>query len=173
MFQRRKKVSTVKKVTGLVWPAMGWRRVYHYYTHRIGRLPGTPYFIASGFATGAAMSFTPFVGFHLILSAAIAFLLRGSLLASAVGTTMIGNPWTFPIIWYVTYETGISMMHDKAALGMPVDFSIQFIWKHSFELLVPMAIGSLPFVAGTWILMFFLVYGGISSYRDRRRFRRK
>lgn len=146
---------------------MGWKRLYHYYKHRIGRLPGTPYFIAVGFATGAAISFTPFMGFHLILSALITFALRGSLLASAIGATLFGNPWTFPFIWIGTYELGAEMMGSASVAPLPAKLSIGYIWDHSLDLLVPMTIGALPLMVVSWLLIFLLVYGGISSYRDR------
>ena len=167
VFQRREKMSTSQRTARLLWPAMGWRRVYRYYKHRIGRLPGTPYFIAAGFATGAAVSFTPFMGFHLILSALLTFVLRGSLLASAIGATLFGNPWTFPFIWIGTYELGAKIMGSGSVPPLPAEITIRYIWDHSLDLLIPMTFGSLPLAAVTWILVFFLVYGGISSYRDR------
>lgn len=151
---------------------MGWNRLYKYYKHRIGRLPGTPYFIAVGFATGAAISFTPFIGFHLILSALITFILRGSLLASVISATLFGNPWTFPFIWIGTYELGARMMGADSVPPLPEDLSISYIWNHSLDLLIPMSMGSLPLAAISWILVFFLVYGGISSYRDRHQHRK-
>ena len=39
----------------------------HFNIQRLGRLPGTPYSIAAGFACGATVSFTPLVGLHFFL----------------------------------------------------------------------------------------------------------
>lgn len=169
VFKRRHKVSRARRAAGLLWPSMGWRRLYRYYQHRIGRLPGTPYFIAVGFATGTAVSFTPFIGFHLILSALVTFALRGSLLASVIGATLVGNPWTFPFIWIGTYELGAEIMGAQNVPPLPPDISLDYIWDHFLELLLPMTVGCLPLAAVSWVLVFFLVYGGISSYRDRHR----
>jgi hypothetical protein len=48
----------------MIWPKSGWRRSWQYTMYRVGRLPGTGYAIAGGFAWGAAMSFTPLIGLH-------------------------------------------------------------------------------------------------------------
>ena len=52
MFKRRRKRSLAERLRDVFWPRMPWRRIRVYYKHRMGRLPGTPYFIAAGFATG-------------------------------------------------------------------------------------------------------------------------
>ena len=54
--------------------------------------------LAIGFACGAMVSFTPFIGFHFFLAIIFAFILRGNIVASLIGT-FIGNPFTFPFIW--------------------------------------------------------------------------
>ncbi len=65
MFQRRIPISRLRRVRDAFWPQMGWRRASQYTLYRIGRLPGSGYAIAGGFAWGAAMSFTPLIGFHI------------------------------------------------------------------------------------------------------------
>ena len=41
-----------------------------------------------GFACGAAVSFTPFIGFHSALAALLAWSIGGNILASAIGTAV-------------------------------------------------------------------------------------
>ena len=72
VFRRRRKRSILARLLELLWPRMGWRRAGKYYVFRIKRLPGTPYSIACGFALGAAVSFTPFIGFHFLLAGFLA-----------------------------------------------------------------------------------------------------
>ena len=74
MFRRRVPLPTHRQILELVWPRTGWRRASAYLGHRLGRLPGTPYRVAAGFACGAAISFTPFLGFHLAGAALLALL---------------------------------------------------------------------------------------------------
>jgi uncharacterized protein (DUF2062 family) len=61
--------------------------------------------IALGFAARAFVSFTPFIGVHFILAGLLAFALRASILASAIGT-VVGNPVSFPFIWLAAYNLG-------------------------------------------------------------------
>ena len=110
MFRRRKPLSALKRLRAVIWPERGFRRLFSYLFQRIIRLPGTPASIASGFASGVAASFTPFLGLHFILAGALALLLRGNVLASAIGT-FFGNPWTFILIWLADYEVGLGVIH--------------------------------------------------------------
>ena len=114
MFKRREKLSWKKRLSGYLWPQGGWKRYGQFILLKLHRLGGTPRSIAAGFACGAAISFTPFVGFHMILAAATAFLLRGNIIASAVGT-VVGNPWTFPFIWISVLYTGRLMLGEIGA----------------------------------------------------------
>jgi uncharacterized protein (DUF2062 family) len=97
---------------------MGWRRLGLYLLKRLTRLSGTPQGIACGFACGAAISFTPFIGLHIALSMLLAWLLRGNLIAAAVGT-VVGNPWTFPFIWLATYKVGQMLLGSAEAAPWP------------------------------------------------------
>ena len=120
MFQRRKPLGVLKQLRAVIWPERGFRRLFSYLLQRIIRLPGTPASIASGFASGIAASFTPFLGLHFILAGALAMLFRGNVLASAIGT-FFGNPWTFILIWLADYEVGLGIIH---ALGHGADLHV-------------------------------------------------
>ena len=54
--------------------------------------------VALGFAIGVFMSFSPFLGFHLVLSGLFAWLLRVNIAASMLGN-FLGNPVTYPLMW--------------------------------------------------------------------------
>ena len=111
MFRRRKPLSALNQMRTFIWPERGFRRLFSYLFQRIIRLPGSPASIASGFAAGVAASFTPFLGLHFILAAALAMLFRGNVLASAIGT-FFGNPWTFILIWLADYEVGLGIIRS-------------------------------------------------------------
>ena len=53
-----------------------------------------------------AISITPFIGFHLIITFALAWLLRGNMIAGVIAGTCFGNPVTYPFIWASTYQLG-------------------------------------------------------------------
>ena len=174
MFGRRNPLSVHHWVWSVVWPRAGWRRASRYVAHRIRRLPGTPYRIAAGFASGAAVSFTPFIGLHFVFAALLALLLRGNVVASAIGTA-VGNPWTFPFIWAWIYTLGQWLMGSDAASDLPETLSLGYIFERPLEVLWPMTLGALPTVVAVWIGIFWPVRGAVAEYQHarRRRMRRK
>lgn len=169
MFKRSQPLTLRQKIIRLLWPQGGWKRYGNYLLLRLHRLKGTPRSIAAGVACGVAISFTPFVGFHMILAAATAWLVRGNILASALGT-IAGNPWTFPFIWLSVLYTGRRMLgmadHPDTQVDflkffekgtralMTFDFSLFFqdIWP----ILWPMMVGCIPYYLFFWGLSYFL-----------------
>jgi uncharacterized protein (DUF2062 family) len=105
LFKRRIPLTWIQKLGRFVWPKQGFKRSVRYLAHRLKRLPATPHAIAAGCASGAAMSFLPLVGLHFILSFGLAWLVRGNMIAAALGTA-VGNPLTFPIIYSSAYRLG-------------------------------------------------------------------
>ena len=89
VFRRRRKRSIPFRALEIVWPRMGWRRAGRYFVFRIKRLPGTPYTIACGFALGAAVSFTPFIGLHFVIAGIIAWALRANILFISIGPLVL------------------------------------------------------------------------------------
>ena len=91
---------------------LGLRTLYIKIIQKLTSIKGTPEAIAKGFATGVAMSFTPFVGFHLLLCIFISKITKQNSIAGALGT-IAGNPWTFPIIWYLVCQvSGLPTARD-------------------------------------------------------------
>ena len=155
--------------------------------HRIARIDGTPYAIASGFACGAAISFTPFVGLHFIIAGFIAWIVRGNIFTSAIGTG-VGNPWTFPFIWVATYNLGIKILGWKAAddilsrMGeMFSSFTIVDLINDPARVLgpfietvfLPMLLGGIVIGSFLWIVFYWPVYKVVSQYKINRLKRRQ
>jgi uncharacterized protein len=175
-----------------VWPHTGWRRAFVYYVRRLARLSGTPHNIAAGFACGVAISFTPLVGFHVLLGCLLALIVRGNFLAMVVGT-LVGNPWTLPLMWLGSYEVG------KLLLG--ADFSAIELRPSVFQDLVgdliaaakeagplavlkglaadlsvigrPVLIGSIPLGTAVGLLTYLPLVRVIAAYQEARRRRRE
>jgi hypothetical protein len=168
MFRRRFKLTIRDRVRDALWPRSGWLRAGRYLGHRIGRLPGTPYSIAAGFASGAAASMTPFIGFHFVLAAALAWVTRGSLIASAIGT-VVGNPWTFPAIWYLTYRIGLALLGEKPGAGLEGGPTLSHLADKPMELLLPMTAGGVLIGVPMWMVVFLLVRSVVAAYQAQRR----
>jgi len=186
MFLRRKKMTWARRFREVVWPSAGWRRSTFYLFHRIARIPGTPHYIAAGLACGAAISFTPFIGLHFVLSFLLAWIVRGSLVAAALGTA-VGNPWTFPFIWIWIYELGHWMLNVRSPVpaeavnfvrlfsritGSLLRMDMHFLFDIAGPVLWPMFIGSIPTAIVVWFAFYLPLKPAVAAYQHRRHLRR-
>lgn len=115
MFKRKPR-SYSQIASDIVYPRGGWSRATRYLVHRLRRLPDEPSRIGRGVAAGVFISFTPLFGVHLLGGLALAWLLRGNLIAAVLGT-LVGNPVTIPIIAVTSVGLGRWM------LGVPGSMS--------------------------------------------------
>ena len=97
ILKRRERPRFLSRVREFFAPRKGFWRGLGYIGKRMRRLPDSPHRIALGFACGAFVSFSPFFTLHFLLAAAVAWVMRGNILASLFGTA-VGNPLTFPFI---------------------------------------------------------------------------
>ncbi|MDH3791896.1 MAG: DUF2062 domain-containing protein [Rhodospirillales bacterium] len=141
-----------------------------YVAHRLGRLPGTPYRIAAGFACGAAISFTPFIGFHILLAMLLALMIRGNLIASGIGT-VVGNPWTFPLIWLWVYTLGRWLLGLEGSGDLPDQLTFIYIRDHPMHVLWPMTVGGIPTAIMAWVVFFLPMRRLVEEYQRARRWR--
>lgn len=174
LFKRRDPISLKRRLETVFWPRAGWRRSATYFGHRLSRLPGSPSGIAAGFACGAAISFTPLIGLHFIGAAVLAWALRGNIFASAVGT-VVGNPWTFPLIWIWIFNLGIWILGWEAGRELPEEMSFTIIVDYPWEIFLPMLVGGIPTALFAWFAFFFPVKRIVAGYQNARarRLRRK
>lgn len=112
VFKRRTRRTLWQVVREAFYPKGGWTRAFHYVTHRVRRLPDTPHKIARGIWAGVFISFTPLFGLHFLGGALIAWVMRGNILASAIGT-FFGNPLTYVPIGLVSLQTGYFLLGEK------------------------------------------------------------
>jgi uncharacterized protein (DUF2062 family) len=142
-----------------------------YMLKRVTRLSGSPHNIAAGVACGVAMSFTPFIGFHLLGAFLLSALVRGNYLAAAVGT-LVGNPWTFPFIWIVTYKLGHAVVGGEALHHL----SFSTLFADLEAVFWPMTIGGIPLGLAAGLATYFPLVRIVAVYqaaRARRRDRRR
>ena len=170
MFARRTPLPLLRRIGSALWPSAGWRRATTYLAHRVRRLPETPYRIAAGFACGAAISFTPFIGAHFVGAALLALLLRGNVVASAIGT-VVGNPWTFPIIWAWIYSLGRWLTGGDVISDLPKVLSLQYIFDRPWEVFLPMSIGGVLTAIVVWFACFWPIHGAVTEYQRARQWR--
>ncbi|MEM7545974.1 MAG: DUF2062 domain-containing protein [Pseudomonadota bacterium] len=171
MFKRREKPPVGVRLREFVAPRRGWSRVFEYYRHRMQRLPDSPTRIALGFACGVFTSFTPLFGFHFVFAAIFAWIIRGNVLASAIGT-FIGNPVTFPFIVALNLELGSWIMGSP----IPADFvdmgmqeMIIYGVKHVHQLVIPYFVGGLGPGIVSAVASYMVIKPLVVTYQRRRR----
>lgn len=184
LFKPRNPPSFAERMRALFWPRGGLGRAWRYLAHRVVRIAASPHAVALGFAAGAFVSTTPFVGFHLLLAALIALFLGGSVVASALGT-FVGNPLTYPLFWLVTYDIGDLLLGgvplESADLALKdTDFALLLsnpgrfwasFWDVAEPVLLPMTVGSIPFGLAVAALSYGLVRTLVAAHHRRRRAR--
>ncbi len=171
MFRRRHSQSFLSRLRGFVWPERGFRRLFAYLLQRIARMPGSSLSIAIGLACGVSVSFTPFIGFHFLLGAFLAYLLRGNIIASAIGT-IIGNPWTFPLIISADFAIGSWGAVQMGMIPPSAELSINEILadpvNNLLPLLMPMMLGGLILGVVAWFATFGMAYWALTWWRKHR-----
>lgn len=182
LFKRREKPQIRERAQAWLWPKRGWRRAMGYVRHRVTRLSGSPHAIALGFAAGVFASFTPFMGLHFIIGAVAALAIGGNVIASAFGT-FVGNPLTFPFIWFSTFSFGnfllgieggsgdqlkLEDMSLWSALTHPSSLFNDF-WTSVWPLLKPMTVGGVPLGLSMAAMFYFLVRIIVGTYQNNRR----
>ncbi|TCV72840.1 hypothetical protein EDE05_10230 [Neorhizobium sp. R1-B] len=171
-FRRRTPLGFRDRLLRAVLPPRGFRRSLDYYRLKVMRIGGSPHAVAAGLAIGVVSAWTPFLGLHMLLAIPIAYLLGGSVIAAALGTTF-ANPITCPIIWPLTWKIGEVMLGNEAAGHDHLDLGALFhrldlsqLWRPILE---PMLIGSLPPGVLSGLFFYVVTYWAVRSFRDRRR----
>ena len=170
MFKSRN-ASIWQNMKNILWPKKGFQRPFVYLRERIMRMSASTHSLSLGLACGAAASMTPFLGFHFLLGALLAFLMRANLFASAIGT-VIGNPWSFPLIWaadiyvgdLIVRQFGIEAWLVSISGASGTDISISFFYS--------ITLGGLILALGTFPIYYGLSYWGLSSWRSHRQKRK-
>lgn len=175
IFKRGKARDFWAKIKEALWPSMGWGRTVAYYRHRVFRTGDSNYKITAGLASGAAISFTPLLGTHFFQSIFLAWLVRGSMLAGFIGTAL-GNPWTFPFIFWIDYEIGTWVCdffgaEHFIALPADLDFSVSpwellsYLLHHPIKLLLPLIVGGYIAALLCWPIAYALLYYPVRMMR--------
>lgn len=170
LFRRREAESFLGRMRVHLWPRRSWSRSSRYVVYRLRRLTDSPHAVAVGFAAGVFSAITPFLGTHMIMAALIAWAIGGSIVAALLGT-FVGNPLTYPVFWYSTYEVGNLMLGGTVA-KQRIDLS-DGIFQSSLEqlwpILKPMSLGSIPVGLALAALSYVLVKPMVEAYQHRRR----
>ncbi len=170
LFRRRETESFLERMRVHLWPRRSWARSSRYIVYRLRRLSATPHAIALGFAAGAFAAGTPYLGTHMAMAALVAWAIGGSIVSSLLGT-FLGNPLTYPFLWFASYKVGSFLL---GARGMKRNIDLSHgLFQTSFDklwpILKPMTLGSIPVGLAVATTCYFLVKPMVQAYQHRRR----
>ncbi|MCD4778917.1 MAG: DUF2062 domain-containing protein [Desulfobacterales bacterium] len=128
-------------------------KIQHLIT-RFKQLNGDPHYVALGMAIGVFISVTPTIPFHTVIALALAFILRGSKAAAAIGV-WFSNPITIPLFYKGSYDLGISILGNSAPFSTEYE-SILELLKLGADVTIAMItggviLGILPAIAAYFI----------------------
>lgn len=191
VFKRRDRRPVWRILRETLWPRGGWTRAARYVTLRVNRLPDEPHRIARGIFVGVFVSFTPFYGLHFGISAILAWIVRGNVVASLLAT-FFGNPLTYVPIGVIAMETGYFLLglthdsqhgtlgqkfvgagrdlwHNTVAMFTPAKANWQDLAIFRDEVFVPYLIGGLipGLIAG--LVMYYISLPLITAFQNRRK----
>lgn len=173
VFKRREKRSFGTKLRQTIWPKMGWVRAITYFAKRTVRLSDSSQNIAIGLANGTALSFSPFIGTHIIQAGALTYIMRGNVFASVVGT-IIGNPWTFPFMWLISISLGawlFGLFGLPAEANLPEvmnwDILVDLIFNEPMRIFLPWLLGGYLCALISWPISYFIYYYLIHGAKQR------
>ena len=186
MFKRRK-YHFIDRMRDLVWPRTSFRRSILYVVKRILRLSTTPHAVSAGVAVGIFASFSPFLGFHLVIALILALPLYGNLLIASL-STLSGNPITFPIIWTANYFVGSFILRGTtesirsgSELWQLISTSLvsDFSWQNLTNLITfvggeigwTMLIGWIPNGLIAALIFYSITFFFVSTYKNTRELR--
>lgn len=186
LFKSMRVLTVAERLRLALWPRRSWSRSIRYVLLRLKRLPSSPHKIALGCAAGVFAVFTPFLGVQLLLAGTLSLLFRGSVLASFLAS-FVGNPLTYPVIWFATFNLGnvllggtasaqlVDLRGKASALGDGVvalsPGAMATAAESLWPVLKPMVVGSVPLgglaAAGAYVGVRRLI--GVSQARKRAR----
>ncbi|MCA9132496.1 MAG: DUF2062 domain-containing protein [Planctomycetales bacterium] len=163
---------------------LAWQRVKDFCVYRVLHADDPPHRLALGIAVGMFVTFTPLIGFQMMLSFFLAWLLGANKLVG-VPLVWISNPFTIIPIYYPCYQLGCQL------LGVPVvneqwkqlgrqwkellrdpattwGVKVKFWWEGLMEFVTPLCLGCVVVASVMGILSYYLSLYAIRSYRLRR-----
>ncbi len=133
---------------------MNLREKIRHLITRFKQLNGDPHYVALGMAIGVFISVTPTIPFHTVIALALAFILRGSKAAAAIGV-WFSNPVTIPFFYKGSYDVGVSILGNSAPFSTEYE-SILELLKLGADVTIAMItggviLGILPAIAAYFI----------------------
>jgi uncharacterized protein (DUF2062 family) len=163
-----------ERIKELVWPSMGWKALGRLVLLKLRREAASPHKVAFGVAIGVGISFFPLPGMGLLLAALLAWGLGASIPAAMLGQ-VVGNPWTFPLIFWSTYRLGKLVwpgdhtFHLAGLRGMNGEYVMTHLPGVVHNLVIPLFIGGALLGGVLALVTYALVYRELWRFGMKRK----
>ncbi len=139
---------------------------YREFIDRFKKLQGDPHYVAMGMAIGIFVSITPTIPFHTVIAITLAFVLRGSKPAAAIGVWFC-NPVTASIFYLASYKVGMLILGKSAPFDVKYE-SVLELMKLGTDVTIAMIIGGAILGILPGIAAFFITRKIFTKIRSRR-----
>jgi uncharacterized protein (DUF2062 family) len=136
------------------------------FVERVKKLEGDPHYIAMGMAIGVFVGITPTMPFHTVIAVALAFILRGSKAAAAIGVWFC-NPLTAPFFYLGSYKVGMFIFGNSAPFDIKYESILELI-KLGMDVTMAMIAGGIILGILPGIAAYFITRKIIATIRSRR-----
>ncbi|MCB2147741.1 MAG: DUF2062 domain-containing protein [Deltaproteobacteria bacterium] len=135
---------------------------------RMRQLEGSPHYLALGMAVGIFVSITPIIPLQTIVAVFLAFLVRGSKSAAALGT-WLSNPLTIPVVYYANYKLGCMLLGYQKTLDSIAFDSFSQLMGLGLEVTWAMIVGGVVIGAVLGVAAYFITFHVFITIRRRAR----
>jgi uncharacterized protein (DUF2062 family) len=133
---------------------------------RIRQLEGNPHYIALGMAVGIFVSITPIIPLQTLVAVTLAFVVRGSKSAAALGT-WLSNPLTIPLVYYANYKLGCILLRCQTTTDAIAFDSFSQLMDLGLEVTGAMLVGSLAIGLVLGVVAYFVTFRVFTTIRRR------
>jgi uncharacterized protein len=133
---------------------------------RMRQLEGNPHYIALGMAVGIFISITPIIPLQTVVAVTLAFLVRGSKSAAALGT-WLSNPLTIPLVYYADYKLGCVLLNCQTTVDNIAFDSFSQLMDLGIGVTSAMLVGSLVIGAVLGVVGYSVTFRVFATIRRR------
>ena len=134
-------------------------------------LQGDPRYIARGMAIGVFVGVTPTIPFHTVIALALAFILKGSKPAAAIGV-WFANPVTIPFLYIGSFKLGILILNKPIPFDTKFE-SITALMTLGLDVTIAMIVGGAILGILPAIIAYLLTYRIMIRVREKARCRKQ
>lgn len=143
------------------------KRFLRYWYLRLVRIQATPHNIAIGLAVGVFAGLLPILPFQMLLAVALAFVVRGSKIAAALGT-WVTNPVNWVPFYLLCYKIGKAVAPFDIPPFRPSELEMVQMLNVGWKFFAAMLAGGLVMAVPGCIVAYFIGKKAISLYQARR-----